>query len=125
MKSRFDNQMSIQKLIWEKIDEISKAKDQLDPVVCSEALVELSVLYASLNKHIAERQEAFNKFYWLAQEENKDLPAVKLKVIVQASNEWNNLNKALRLEKSLIECIRSLKKYIRAKERELEASNNQ
>jgi len=115
---------TIRDIIYKEIDEVNKEKDQFDPVLCAEKLVVLSTYYANLNKHIADLQDKFYRFHAMTMDLNPEMSAAKLKVIVQASDEYQRKNEAERLEKSLIEVIRSLKKYVRIKEGEYEASRN-
>lgn len=99
-------------------------RDQLSPESCAEKLVVLSTYYANLNKHIADLQDKFYRFHAMTMDLNPEMSAAKLKVIVQASDEYRRKNEAERLEKSLIEVIRSLKRYVRIKEGEWESSKN-
>jgi hypothetical protein len=116
--------MNIEDLINDEINQIHKESDQWDAVLCAQHLVALSVYYSNLNRHLADLESAYHKFYKFTLDSFPEQSAAKLKIIIEASDEYERLNKARRLERSLVEIIRSLKRYTKAKENEYSASSN-
>ena len=115
---------TIREIIWNEIDEINKEKENLDPVLCSEKLVILSTYYANLNKHLADLQDKFYKFHAMTMDANPEMSAAKLNIIVKAGDEYQRMNEAEKLDRSLLQVIRSMNKYIKAKAGEFESSRH-
>jgi hypothetical protein len=113
---------TISELVWEQINEIHIQKEKWDASYLSEKLVILSTLYANLSKHIADLENAYHKLlYVIAQEEEK---ITRAEIKAKAGDEYYRLRQAQLLEKSLIEEIRSIKKYIKVREHEAESAYN-
>ena len=113
---------TIQKMIWEELNEIHKNKGNYDPSLCAEKLVNLSILYANLTEKIADFEYIYNGIIQLASDKDKERPYAKIEAEAKGSQEYYTLRKAQALEKALIECIRSLKKYLKVKTGEVESS---
>lgn len=114
---------TITNLINEEINDINSHKDNYDPAYLSEKLITLSVLYSNLTSHLADMDSAYYKLLQLTLDTYPNEKYNRIEAKVRASEEWLKLKKAQGLEKSLIECIRSIKKYIKIKTNEQESSN--
>lgn len=114
---------TISQLIWNELNEIHKDKGNYDPALIAEKLVNLSVLYANLTEKIAEFESQYIALVGMAQEKDPDRPYAKVEAEAKNTQEYFRLRKAQALEKALVECIRSLKKYLKVKEGELQSSN--
>jgi len=116
--------MSIQELIWIEFNEINSKKDELDAFWLSEKLVNLSVLYGNLTSHIADMESNYYKLLQKTLEEKPDIKFNRAESICKASKEYLKYRKALALEKSVIETIRSIKKFIKLREEDQKQTNN-
>ena len=115
--------MTISELIWAEINEIRNQKDNWDACYLSEKLISLTSLHASLTQHIAEMENAYHKLLQLTLESHTDIKFNRAESLCKASDEYLKYKKAVNLEKSLIEEIRAIKKYISIREREQQISN--
>lgn len=113
----------ISDLIWDELNEINSKKDELDAFWLSEKLVNLSVLYGNLTQHIAEAENAYHKLLQLTLDTYPDIKFNRAESICKASDEYLKYRKALALEKSVVETIRSIKKFIRLREQDQQQSN--
>lgn len=113
---------NISDLIWNEINEIHEQKEKWDAGFLSEKLVIISTLYANLTKHIADLENAYHKLLYATMQGEEKI--TRAEITAKAGDEYYRLRKAQLLEKALIEEIRSIKKYIRVKEQEFEASTN-
>ena len=122
---------TIREKIWAELNEINKQKENFDPVTLAEKLIVLSTLYGNLTSHIAEKENAYYKILDLSlgrvvQTEKgvQNVPFNRAEISAKAGNEYLELREAQALEKSLIETIRGIKKYIQIKSNEMESSKN-
>jgi len=111
---------TISEMIFEVINEIRGNKEKWDGFYLSEKLVELTMLHSSLSSKIAEFQVAYNRLLDMALIEHPDWSAKRAEISAKAGDEFELLIKSIHLEKSLIEEIRSLKTYIKIREREFQ-----
>lgn len=113
---------TISEMIWELINQIQANKDNYDPVTLSEQIINLSILYANLTSHIADKEHAYQ--HKLGEELDKDFekPTNKIEMIARRSDEYRDLKKAQSLEKAVIQIIRATNKFIKIKSNEQEAS---
>jgi hypothetical protein len=116
---------NIQDLIWAELSAINENKDKLDAFWLSEKLVNLSVLYGNLTSHIADMESGYHKLLQLTLDSNPDIKFNRAESICKASEEYLRYRKALALEKSVIETIRSIKKFIKLREEDQKISNYQ
>lgn len=98
--------------------------DNLDPYAASEELVKLSVEYASLVSRLAEAEVAYNRKMREYYEAHPELPANKINIHAKGGELYGVLRKLQAEEKGMLEIIRSLKKFVRIKEQEMETSRN-
>lgn len=118
-----EKEKTISEMIWEKINEIGLNKAEYDPYKLSEDLIYLSALYGNLTQHIAEMESGYHKLLQLTLETHPDIKFNRAESICKASEEYLKYRKALALEKSLVESIRSIKKFIKLREQEQQQSN--
>ena len=116
--------MSIQELIWIELNEINSKKDELDAFWLSEKLVNLSILYGNLTSHIADMESNYYKLLQMTLEEKSDIKFNRAESICKASDEYLKYRKALAIEKSVVETIRSIKKFIKLREEDQKISSN-
>lgn len=117
--------MTLSEIIWEKINEVRNSKAQWSPEYLSEVLVDMSVLHASLTEKVAEFENAYYKVLDLAMQKEEKLSVARAEISAKAGEEYLTYKKAFNLEKSLVECIRSIKKFIKVRGEEKEVSYNQ
>jgi len=115
---------TITEKIFAELEEIHKAKDNLDPSSLAERLVILSTYYANLTSHLADLESQYYKTLDLAMESEEKMTAAKAKIKAQAGEEYRKYLQAKNLALSLVEQIRSIKVFIRVKQGEWEASKN-
>jgi hypothetical protein len=115
---------TISDLIYAEINLINQTKEKWDAGYLSERLLSLSILYSNLTLHIAEMESAYYGVLRLALDKEDKISVSKAEIYARSGEEYAQLRKAQNLEKAVIETIRSLKKYIRVKEQEREASVN-
>lgn len=94
------------------LNEIASKRDMMTPLIASDKLMELTVYHSSLTSKIAEANHNYN--VKLAETLKDDLPVSKAEIISKASEEYRTLDEYIRFQKSLEECIRSLKIFIRS-----------
>jgi hypothetical protein len=116
---------NIQQMIWEVVERINSQKGNLDPVLLSENLVELSILYGNLTQHIADLDNIYQSVIGLALDKDPSKPYNKIENECKRGDEYYKLKKALAMEKMIIQVIRASNKYLRLKEHEQEASKYQ
>lgn len=104
------------------IKEVSAFKDLMDMNSASNKLTELSVLHASLTSEIAKSQNVFDILLNNMIYSSKSVAEAKIKA--NATPEHLKLNELVNLEKSLVECIRSLKIWIKIRANEYQNSFN-
>lgn len=108
---------TIQELIWESINTIRSNSD--DPQILAKSVVNLSCLYANLTDKIVDFEQAYNlKMSWL-QAQDIEKPYNKVEMESKITEEYFQLKKALALEKSVIQTIRSSNRLIDLKEKEM------
>ena len=113
--------MTIREEVFSIINDIKANQDKWDGHYLSDKLVELTTWYCSLSSHIAELQGKHATDLDLASSvmvNGKEISSARAKIKAQAMNTYAELLKALALEKSLVEQIRSLKIYIRVRSEE-------
>jgi len=86
-------------------------KDNLDPVACSEKLVEISVLKASLDSELADKEIAYNTVLNGLINTFDDQPFNKIQIRARATDEYKKLLRAKAVSGSLIEITRSIKRF--------------
>lgn len=116
--------MTIREEINRITNEIKSKRDMMTPMIASDRLMELTVWHSSLTAHISEFQFKYNKKLSSILETDEKLPISKAEIIAKASDEYKQLDEALRLEKSLVEIIRSLKIWIKSRAEEYHISSN-
>jgi len=116
--------MTISEEIFKILNEIRGFKDLLDMNTASDKLNDLSVWHASLTSHIAKKQNDYNKKLDNLLEENPKWSVRRAEIKAKAGEEYFELDKAIKLEKSLIEGIRSLKIWIKVRTSESETAYN-
>lgn len=116
--------MNITDLIWSQINEVNENKDNWDAGYLAEKLILLSSYHANLTSHLAEMENLYHKELQLALETYPDMPFNKLESKVRAGEPYLKYKKAVNLEKSLTEFLRSIKRYIKIQTNEQFTSSN-
>ena len=116
--------MTIRELINTELDEINSKKNDLDAFWLSEKLIRLSVLYGNLTGHIAEMESGYFKLLQLTLDTHPDIKFNRAESMCKASDEYLKYRQALALEKSVIETIRSIKRFIKLREQDEQVSHN-
>lgn len=109
--------------IKQAIEEIQNYKDLMDCEQASNKLNELSVLHSSLTSEIAKAQNVFDVKLNEIMDECDSVSLAKVRA--NATIEHYELDRLVKLEKSLVECIRSLKIWIKIRVNEWNNSFNQ
>lgn len=103
------------KSIQEQINEILKwlheNRDNLDPVACSEKLVAISVLKASLDSELADKEISFNQILNELITTFPEKPFNKIQIQARATEEYKKLLRAKAVAGSVLEVSRSIKRY--------------
>jgi hypothetical protein len=103
------------KSIEEQINDIlawlHQNKDSLDVVQCSEKLVNISVLKASLDSELADKEIAYNQVLNEIITTFPEKPFNKIQIQARATDEYKKLLKAKAVAGSVLEVARSLKRY--------------
>lgn len=94
----------------------------LSPIEASRMLVEFSALMGNATEEIRIREFRYNTV--LAETLAVEKSAVRAEVMAKITPEYRRLRRAKDLEKVLMELIRGLKYYLRARGNEYEASGN-
>lgn len=101
--------------ISEQINEIlawlHENKDNLDPVQCSQKLVEISVLKASLDSELADLEIAYNAVIASLVNNEPNIAFNKIKIIALDTEEYKKLSKTKAVAGSVLEVARSIKRY--------------
>lgn len=113
--------MNLREIIKERQDEI--ASTDLQPVRAAEVLKELSALIGNCNDRIRQCDVAYSHVLLncLASEEK----ANRAKIKAEISPEYIEKREARDTKELVVEMIRSLKYYLKAKEEEYRLSGNQ
>ena len=101
--------MTIRELCDKKID-VFRDLDSLSPEQVAQEVVEISSLWASIQKELIDREMWYNELMKMLIIEHKT--AAKANVYGKASPEYRNLLEAVAYSKSLQEMIRSGKRFI-------------
>lgn len=115
---------NIKDFIWKEINQIQSEKENYDPVILAEHLITLSALYGNLTQHIADLEHQYQCVLKLAIDQDPEKPYSKIESLAKSGDEYYKLKQAQGMEKTLIETIRSIKKYIAIKQHEYETSSN-
>jgi hypothetical protein len=116
--------MTITDEIYKILNEIRDHQDMMDGHVATGKLNELSVWHSSLVSHIADREHAYQKKLMEVMNEDEKRSVARSEVIAKASEEYLDYRKAVLLEKSVIEAIRNLRRWIDVRKNEQEAVNS-
>lgn len=106
------------------LKEIRENKALLDGHIASEKLVELSVLHASLTESIAYGQQKYSQYLDELLEANPKYSVARAKIKAETSDLYLQKNYLERLERSVLEEIRNLRRYIKIREGENETAYN-
>lgn len=87
------------------------SKDNLDPVACSEKLVEISVLKASLDSELADAEVEYNLMLNSLLTTFPEKPFNKLNIQAKATPEYKKLRKMQAVAGSVLEIGRSIKRF--------------
>jgi hypothetical protein len=102
-------------MITEQINEILAwlhlNKDNLDAVQCSQKLVEISVLKASLDSELADKENAYNVLLNDLITTFPEKPFNKLQIQARATKEYKELMKYKAVAGSVLEVARSIKRF--------------
>lgn len=103
------------KTISDQINEIlawlHENKDNLDAVQCSQKLVEISVLKASLDSELADLEVQYYLKLKELMEANKDTATNKLEILGKCTSEYGKLLKTKAVAGSVLEVARSIKRF--------------
>lgn len=113
--------MTTRELILSWQSEVLNAT-KLDPNRAADLLAKSAALMGNVTDEILARQIAYNEKLAELITEN---PATKAKIIADVTPEYKSMQEAKNAETSLTELIRALKYYLKAQEREYEASYRQ
>lgn len=102
---------SIEQQINEILAWLHANRDNLDPIACSQKLVEISVLKASLDSELATAEITFNQELNLLIENNPDMPFNKLQIKAKASKAHSDMMRKKAVAGSVLEIARSIKRY--------------
>ena len=119
--------MTVSQDIDDILKEIRENKEMMDAKTGADKLRDLSVLHAYLTSIIADRNKIYHqKFEEIMNETVNDKPITvsRAKVKAEASEEYYQLDKAIKLEVSLMTTIQSLKLWVRIRQGEEYNSNN-
>jgi hypothetical protein len=95
----------------------------LMPERAAEILAKSSALFGNINDTIRERGMIYNKKLLEVLDSEKSV--AKAKVIAETTEEYNSYLEAKNTKEALLELIRSLKYFLRAKEEEFKTSQFQ
>ena len=98
--------------------------DQLDPGTAADMLYKESVLFASLVSEYASAEIAYKQKLYEFMQENPEMPANKVKIRAEGGPLYAVMRKLKAEVDGKIEVIRSLKKFVKVKTDEFEASRN-
>ena len=112
-------QLSIRDMVDEKVAKL-RSVDSLSPQEIAQESIELSSLYASINKEFVDRKMVYN-------EVRKNLmiehgTASKAKIFAEATPEYKELLETEAYSESVLELIRACKKHSALMEKELRES---
>ena len=101
---------SIIEQINDILAELHTNKDTLEPVRASELLVKISVLKASLDSELADKEIAYNQILNEIITTFPEKPFNKIQIQARATEEYKKLLKAKAVAGSILEVARSLKR---------------
>lgn len=107
-----EKEKTIREIISETSDELRKNIDLLDPITGAKKLIELSSLFSSLNRYIAEVESKYKERLKEVRDTGKS--AADAKITAEATNEYKLWIGAKLEKEALLEVIRSLKYFNRA-----------
>jgi hypothetical protein len=103
--------LTIQDQINAVIAWLHENRDSLDPMACSEKLVEISVLKASLDSELALAEVAYNETLNALITTFPEKPFNKLQIQAKATPEYSTLLKKKAVAGSILEISRSIKRF--------------
>ena len=111
--------MTIREMIAEK-SALLRNVDKLGPHKAAEELVELASLLSSLNAETVEKQYILNQKRVELLQEAKSV--AKARLMAEATIEWKDFMDRVVQREALEELLRAVKYYLRASEKEWEAT---
>lgn len=114
--------MDTQQSIKQILEELKSGSATLDGHMASAKLIELSVWHSNLVEEIAQLQRNYIKKLDQILEENPKMSVARAKIKAEMTDEYYEMNKAERFEKSVTEEIRNLRRFIKIRENERENS---
>ena len=98
------------------------ANDDMQAQEASEKLVKLAALLGNVGDHIVKCEREYNRKSLDLMNENENLSMKKVELMAQNTEEYFALREAKETQKAVLETIRSLKYFLRAREGEFESS---
>lgn len=116
------DQKTIQEMIWDCINAIQKNQSDQDPATLAQQVIQLSTLYANLTKQIADFEHAYQTRLGDLMDLSPTEPFNKIELAAKRFDEYHKLKTATALEKSCVQIIRAVNKYIKIRQNEEEVS---